>query len=445
MPGSSPSWPTAATTCLARDAHFAVSDSVLTFFCMLCLWAAVRSVQDGARFLLLTAAAAGAGFGVKYAGLAMFGPCLAAGVICLVRFRDRWRRTVISAGLALLAAPLGFLLLSPGALRFPKEFWNGVTGQSERYNVDNARGHLMDPSYQIPPGWRFHLFTNLPIAFGTAGLILACLGIWMLWRRNRAAALVVLGSALGAFAIIAPVEMLFVRYAAPMVPPLAVGLGFALAVLWAWADRAAGRHRLAWIGVLVSAAALIPPAWTTLQFDRVMAAPDTRDVATRWLLDQGPDANAVTQGWYAEVQLVDPAAAAACSAVIPAWLNPGMGLLPPTRDNLAPAIARGPAGWASIANDAIYRYLGEAPGREKARFSLSGQAILPCGKLGRDPGHAPFDPKCYRLVDEIQPGTLACDSVMDLFDAFYLPYDGFRGQVLGGPRVQIYENLCVKK
>ena len=36
------------------------------------------------------------------------------------------------------------------------------------------------------------------------------------------------------------------------------------------------------------------------------------------------------------------------------------------------------------------------------------------------------------------------DATMDLFDAFYLPYQGFKGQVLPGPRVQIYEHTCVK-
>ncbi len=430
---------------LARDAHFAVSDSTVTFACMLCLWAAVRACQDGPRFLPLAAAAAGAGFGVKYAGLAMFGTCAAAGLVCLGRFRQQRRRTAIYAGLSFLTAPLGFLLLSPGVLRFPKDFWAGVSGQSERYNLGNARGHLLDQSYVIPPGWRFHLFTNLPIAFGVVGLCLAVVGLWVIWGRSRGAAIIVLGSALGGFAIIAPSQMLFVRYAAPMVPALAVSLGVALAAFWSLSKRVVGRQRAIWAGVLVVAAALVPPAWTTFQFDRLMARPDTRDVATRWLLNQGSDAPAVTQGWYAEVQLLDPTAAKECSAQVPPWLNPGVGLLPPTHDHLTGAIARGDKGWAAIANDTIYRYLGQAPGREHARYILSGQAILPCGKLGPAPGHEPFDEKCYALRDVISPGEPECGGVMDLFDAFYLPYSGFRGQTLGGPRVEIYENLCRKK
>jgi hypothetical protein len=36
------------------------------------------------------------------------------------------------------------------------------------------------------------------------------------------------------------------------------------------------------------------------------------------------------------------------------------------------------------------------------------------------------------------------DATMDLFDAFYVPYQGFKGQVLPGPRVQIYAHTCVK-
>jgi hypothetical protein len=46
---------------LVRDAHFAVSDALLTFFCTLCLYFGLRAAKEGPRFLPLVAAAAGAG------------------------------------------------------------------------------------------------------------------------------------------------------------------------------------------------------------------------------------------------------------------------------------------------------------------------------------------------------------------------------------------------
>ncbi len=372
----------------------------------------------------------------------MLGTCLAAALACLGRPSRRLSRWLVFGLLAVVAAFAAFWLLSPSAFGHFKSFWGGVKSHGYRYE-DGARNHLLDPSHQIPPGWKFHLFTNLPIAFGVAGLALAFLGLLLSAVRQPRASLVLWGSALAALAMLVPIKAQFVRYAAPMIPALAVGLGFLLAQLAGFA-RVRGRL-LPWSAAgVVSGLALIPPLVTTLQFDHLMAQPDTRDLASRWLLQHGVKTGAVSEGWYAQTQLLEPGAAAACRPEVPAALNPGVPYLPVGANSYKDAIARGPAGWAPIAHDSIDHYIWGSPGRDEASYVVVGQGLLPCGKKGHLEDHGPFPSSCFQLVDVIDPGQMACDSTMDLFDAFYLPYSGFKGQVLPGPRIEIYEHTCVK-
>ena len=430
---------------LIRDAHFAVSDAILTFFCTLCLYFGVRAAREGVRFLPLAAAAAGAGFGVKYSAVAMLGTCLGAALACWPRSgrRGRWLAWGL---LSIAAAGAAFWVISPSAFGHFKSFWGGVTGHGYRYD-DGARSHLMDPSYQIPPGWKFHLFKNLPIAFGAAGLVLAFAGLGLSALRERRASrawIVLWGSALAALAMLVPIKAQFVRYAAPAIPALAVGLGLLLAQLAGWA-RVRGRVLSVSAAIAVAAVALLPPLATALQFDRLMAQPDTRDLASRWLFQHEPNTGAVSEGWYAQTQLLDPGAAPACAGVLPAALNPGVPVLPKGSNGWKDALAKGQSGWAPIAHDAIDRYIWGSPGRNPATYVVSAQGFLPCGKPGHVEDHGKFTPDCYRLVDVIEPGRMSCDATMDLFDAFYLPYDGFKGVVLPGPRIEIYEHTCVKE
>ncbi len=425
----------------ARDGHFGVSDAVLTFFCTLCLYFSVRAVRTGPFFLPFAAAAAGAGFGVKYSAFALAGPCLVAGIVCLVHFfpRARWRTTVLAL-LSFPAAIGALVLISPGVIGNVKPFIAGVVGHEYRY-ADSARIHLMDksPAYVLLPGWRFHLFTNLPIAFGWIGLVLAFVGIAIALSRRPREGIVIAASTLAALAMLVPIKTLFVRYAAPMLPGLTVGLSITLAAIW---ERAQPIPRRPWrlvIALGVAGLALVPPVVTTLQFDALMAQPDTRDLASRWLLQRG-GGPAIAQGFYGEPRLLDPSLARACAATVPDELNPGLPISPPGTKDWRSDVGAGRSKWGDIAIDAVSHSF-HTENIAKARYVFDGRGRLPCGRDGWDPNPT-LDPKCYVLRDTIEPGKLRCDSVMDLFDAFYLPYGGFGGQVLPGPRINIYENMC---
>ncbi len=427
----------------ARNGHFAVTDAVSTLLFTLALVLCVQAVRRGPAFLPLAALATGLGFGVKYSAAALGPPCLVAGVVCLAVF-PRKGRTLLFGLLSLATGVAGLLFASPGIARVPKAFWEGLHSHTYRFG-DGARAHLIDASYVIPPGWRFHLFTNLPIAFGKIGLVLATAGLLVAFARNRREGLVLWAALLGVFAMVLPTTAQFVRYITPAVPVLAVGLAVALtATVDFLTDVAPGL--VGWTASLgVIAGALVPPVITTLQFDRLLAAGDTRDVATYWLMEHG-GGPAVTQGgWFEETRLLGQKAASACLATLPAELATPAPLLPPDPSNWDRALGDGRKGWGFIAREATDHYHNVGSGlRTQARYLLVGRGLLPCGREAKLEYSPEFEHDCFVLRDVISPGELSCDSVMDLFDAYYVPYGRFEGQVLVGPRIEIYENVCLK-
>jgi len=226
-----------------------------------------------------------------------------------------------------------------------------------------------------------------------------------------------------------------------MIPALAVGLGLALA--WALGRaRESGRSWTALFAGCALVSGVAPPVVTALRFDHLMAQPDTRDLASRWLVQHQSDAGAVSEGWWAQTQILDRDSAQRCNEKLPEWLRSQVPVLPRGPFGWRDAIERGPRGWGSIAFGATQNYIWVTPARYRAEYLVSGQLYLPCGKVGRIQDNGPPSP-CYRLVDVIDPGRLSCSSKMDLFDAFFVPFTGFEGQTLPGPRIEIYENLCL--
>jgi hypothetical protein len=429
----------------ARDAHFAVTDSTMLLAICVCLYGAVHAVLDGPRFLVLAAVGVGAGFGVKYAAAPMVVVCAAAFFLCLQAHETR-RRTTLWAAAATFAGLLSFAVMSPNALLHARDFFEGLVGHRGRY-TSGARSYLVDSEFHPSLGWHFYLREVMPTAFGWPGFILGIVGLVLLLRRERRAAVVLIVAALANFGTIAFVRAMFVRYAAPVLPPLAVGLGLSLAMAFAWF-----RQRLSWGPRLLAGCALIgvvfwSPVRLIVQLDRLLSAPDTRDLATEWLLKQGPNSPAVTQGWYSHVRLLEPESVEACRPVIPPWLWREVARLPApaVESNWPDLVKAGKAGWGAIGHSAIDQSTGDSPGRPSARFVLDTGGLLPCGREGRHDEHAPLELPCYAPVSEIHPGSSTCNGYFDVYDAMWIPFRGFEGQTNPGPRIRIYENYCRKE
>jgi hypothetical protein len=425
----------------ARNAHFAVSDATLLFTFCVAGYASVRAVLDGPQYLPLLAMATGAGFGVKYAAAPLAATCSVALLCCLMRFNDRRRSTVYWGLFSVVAAALAFQLTSPGALiRFP-ELWRSVTGHADRYS-DAARLYLLDSDFTIGAGWKFHLLRNLPTAFGWPGFLLSIAGLGLCFRRDRYAGLVVTTTAVASFVMLFSIRTLFVRYAGPVLPSLAVGLGLLLTLTIGEIAQRLPRSRAIPAVVLLLLAVFALPLRLIAQFDHLLSQPDTRDQATAWLLEhQGP---AVTLGAFAATQILDPGMAAACKPVVPPFLWREIPTLPPMESDWPPFVGAGLGFWGAVSHNSLENCIYNSPPREKAAFVVTGRGVLPCGKPGRTEDYPPLDPACFQLATVFSPGSPECGGYLDLFDAMWLPYWGFGGWQHPGPRIEIYKNLCLK-
>ena len=165
-----------------RNGHFAVTDSMLILLSPQ-LSTSASSPSAGLH-------RARPGFVLDRARLwrevsaVCLGPlCLVAGITCLVVFPRRGR-TLLWGLLSIPAAVAGLIVASPGVITEWSTFVKGLHSHAYRFG-EGAREHLIDATYVIPPGWRYHLFTNLPIAFGKIGLVLAVTGMLVALVRAR--------------------------------------------------------------------------------------------------------------------------------------------------------------------------------------------------------------------------------------------------------------------
>jgi hypothetical protein len=427
----------------ARDSHFGVSDATLVLGITACLYFLVRALQDHPAWLVAAGACAGAALGIKYSAAPLAPLCVLGALGCLVRGHGR-RFTVLGlAAASLLAAAAGLELLSPRALTHFGEFWDGFNSQRVRYDPTFSRGFLLDPSAVLPPSWRFHLTLTLPAAFGWPGLALAPLGFLVAWRRDRWGAALLVGSALLFFSEVAAVQTLFVRYASPTLPALAVGLALALTQAWAGARQLARGPVGQGLGVSLCALILASPALRIVALDRLFSRADTREQAADWLLAQGPTATVVPQAPYTQVHALQAAATPACQPVVPPWLFRPVPTLPGNNFDWEAAVRQGPEQWTAISNEGLARYRpGMGLRAQNGGFVTQGRALLACGKPGKLTNVEPLD-ACFAEVAVFSPGSPACDTSIDLFDSFFVPFDGFEGQLRPGPEIRIYKNRCL--
>lgn len=416
-----------------REAHFGGTDTLVALGVAAALYLLVRAVQEGPRFLLLAALVAGAGFGLKFSAAGLALPCLVAGVAATMRERAGVLRALGWALASVWAAAAGFALFSARALAHPELLWRSLLGQSDRYDPSGRALYLLDPSAVTPPGWWFHASVTLPAAFGVAGLLAALAGLWLAARRDLRAALVLASAAVGFFALIAPIRLLFVRYASPLCPALAVGVG----VVLAWSLQRFGRAGAA----VVCAVLLGPPLVRLVQLDLLLARPDTRDEASAYLIAHGGPV--VSQGAYAEhVHALEPGALAACSAVLPESLRRAVPVLPADTRDWGALVAAGRAGWPELANEALWRKIGSHQDPLQARYVAQAVSLLECGRRGKPGSARPLDPRWFALEKTFSPGAPACGSYVDLFDSFFVPFSGFAGQERPGPEVLIFRNAA---
>lgn len=248
-----------------RFAHLAITDVAAGFFTALAVLYGVRIVQQGRRSdMALAGMWAGLAAASKYpAGLVLI-PVLVA---CLLSRRCLWHVLWIPVA----TAALSFAATSPYVLLDWSGFRTAFAGMADEHLL--GAGHASEEA-----AWWYWLHHNFRYGLGWFGLPL--LAVSLLWPTvvRRREEWVVLAGAVVFAALLFGASSVFMRYAQPLLPLLAVLLarsGVALV------------HRrgllAAWLALLMA-----EPLYATVQQRALLDGEDTREQARAWLMAAAP-------------------------------------------------------------------------------------------------------------------------------------------------------------
>lgn len=226
--------------------------------------AAAASVPAVRRRAMLTAALlCGIGVGIKYSVFPWF---LALVPVLLQGRREPADRkaVAIDALLILGVGAAGFLIATPGALLQPDRFIADVS-QELRYNREGM-GLLFQATLPAPLQ---HLLVSLPIGLEIVPYALALVGLFLAARRRRTGDAILLIAVAVFFLAISGSARSYVRYVAPILPPLLI---LAAAAVSRGMET---RYRLLWIAA--GGLAMVSGAASSIAHAGVFAAPDSRD------------------------------------------------------------------------------------------------------------------------------------------------------------------------
>lgn len=255
--------------------RFLTTDSFAAMVIALAAYLVIKALQQETQPATKTIATIGfvigLAAGAKYTGVLMLLPA----VYLLFTKRSPAKEYAIAFG----AMIVGFFVATPGALLQNEEFMRDFM-----YEIGHsAEGHGL-VFVDTPPGAVFHSF-NLAEAFGFVPLLFGVAGIvWGVVTKMKwaiAAALFFVAY----FALIAGAEVKFLRYVLPLLPLVALGLGYI-----------AGRcHELGGWKRVVTGAILLMVGFTSANYTSgafkltgLMTTPDPRNEAAIWFGEETP-------------------------------------------------------------------------------------------------------------------------------------------------------------
>lgn len=262
-----------------RESHFGATDVPMVFFVAAAHWALMGIVRSGRwRAYVAAGLLSGLAISTKYTAAPL---CLA--VLAAHAAHRGWRRMHTGGGRVLAAwglAAFAFCCTTPYALLDFGTFWSDV---SYEVFVHGRTGHFVNPA----PGWLQHLRVSLRYGLGLPFCLAAVVGMATSLRSRNKCAWVMLVFPLASYFAMAFGRTVFVRYALPLSPFLA---------LWAAMFCLAARQRVgrSW-GLVLVWAVLTPSLVRALSFDAFVSRTDTRCLAAEWL--RGKLAPRETVGW----------------------------------------------------------------------------------------------------------------------------------------------------
>jgi 4-amino-4-deoxy-L-arabinose transferase-like glycosyltransferase len=398
-----------------RDSHFGTLDVPLSLACLASLYVAFRTLKSrGLRPLLLNGLVLGIAGSLKYNGaLAFAGIAVAQGLRPATTAR-RWlewlRRLVVIGGVALvtLAVTSPFLVLDPGMTQ------HGI-GYIFQHLGKSTAPHI---------GW-IELGIALWFGIDPVLLLVGVIGVvWAGWRRQPAD-LILLAFLLAYFALIGAGGSVFFRYADPMIPPLMLLGGRALADLIALAGSTRLRR---WAPALILIIIVLPPLLHDLRYDLLIQQTDTRTLAYAWLAQHVPDGDRAAVPYMAgpahDQAMIDSGehSHGATDAYVAAFLDSRLEAQYSIHELTARDLEL--ASLDSFRREGIHYVV---IGYERPGTGCRPESPLERSLLAEGAPLASFSP------------TAGCPmSIFDSIDTYYVPVSGYAGWIRPGPAIRIY-------
>ncbi len=289
----------------------------------------------------------------------------------------------------------------------------------------------------------------LPASFGVPGYVLCVAGLVSLLRRIPRA-----GGLLGAYVVVyyalllGSLQLVFVRYASPIVPALAAAGGaFAVELI----DRLRARIELPRIAATAALAllTLTPPALRLAQFDRLLGRPDTRDLAGEWLVSRGAGKPILSEGGWAHVHALEAGHAMVCQQELPAALWRPTPVLAVSHEPTPRGM--GEPGWGQIGFAGSTRSvfwetdqrlsLPDLHAPAAPEFLAQARGPRSFAAMSGEDKWGARDPACWREAARFSPGDIEAPR-WDVYDALFIPFAGFSALQRPGPEIVVYENRC---
>lgn len=376
-----------------RDSHFGVTDVTATCFILASFLFTVRLADSGAtRDLIAAAVAAGLATSTKYNAALIAAPALWVVLRPGGEFARPLSARLARAALVLSIMLLAFVLTSPYTVLDYPRFFESLRAISSHL----AGGH----GVMLGRGWFVHLDVSLRYGLGWPLLAAGLAGLALLfWRTPRTAVMVGIFP-IGYYLLIGGGYTVFARYIVPVIPFLCLSAAFAVAEVGRWA--AGWIRRPGWTPALTWSLAIVvvaPSAWSVVQFDRLLARPDSRVIVQEWIKQRFPEGVTIST---VGKQSARPNFL---------WEAPGV---PPRYQVLDVDAATSDPDLLVVATSLF------AP-----HDQLGDRATALVGR--------------YRLVYTVQAHDPAATGVIyDWQDEFYLPLTGFKGVFRPGPSLTVY-------
>ena len=278
--------------------RFQTVDVLGAFFVALALYWAARMLPPGDdlpdkkalnKYAVYCGLCAGLAAGTKYTGAVALAGLLVPVVVLALRDKD-WTANILRFVVAGVVSGVTFLVTTPGALLEPEAFQRDLKFEM----AHTAAGHGLVFA-GTGSGFAYHL-SNL---FVGVGLLLTLLGAFgLIWGSVRKHAWIGILLAFGVvyYVIIGKAEVKFFRYVLPLVPVLAVGVGW---VFDRFHTNPNPRWRTANLLPILGLAGIGGGGlYSATTWTNWMATPDPRDTLGKELKEKGGSVGLVSDAWF---------------------------------------------------------------------------------------------------------------------------------------------------